>query len=172
VTANAKLQIWDLSVSSMDPLVSLDTSEDDVAADYARTNNGTGNGKGRSDKRASTSSSSPPGSPGVGALSPGPAGTGTVAGGGGGRFGRGDHRDDDKDPRSNSNPNPIAQLLKSLAQPSERRVLTCLQFGEKSPTVVVGDNRGAVTVYRVLDPLLITHAGPMQQTARLKAAGE
>jgi len=34
----------------------------------------------------------------------------------------------------------------------------------------VGDSRGAVTVYRVLTPPLITHMGPVQQAERLKAA--
>ena len=29
----------------------------------------------------------------------------------------------------------------------------------QSPTIVVGDNRGAVTVYRVLEPVTITHEG-------------
>ena len=33
---------------------------------------------------------------------------------------------------------------------------------------MVGDNRGAVTVYRVLDPITITHEGPVQQMGRLK----
>ena len=35
---------------------------------------------------------------------------------------------------------------------------------------MVGDSKGAVTVYRVLSPPLITHLGPRQQTERLKAA--
>lgn len=34
--------------------------------------------------------------------------------------------------------------------------------------MVVGDNRGAVTVYRILDPITITHEGPVQQTTKLK----
>ena len=34
----------------------------------------------------------------------------------------------------------------------------------------MGDNKGTVTVYRVLSPPLITHMGPLQQTERLKAA--
>ena len=38
----------------------------------------------------------------------------------------------------------------------------------RSPTIVVGDNRGAVTVYRVLDPITVTHEGPQQQMAKLK----
>ena len=38
----------------------------------------------------------------------------------------------------------------------------------RSPTIVVGDNRGAVTVYRILDPITITHQGPVQQMDRLK----
>ena len=38
----------------------------------------------------------------------------------------------------------------------------------RSPTIVVGDNRGAVTVYRIVDPITITHEGPIQQMNRLK----
>ena len=34
----------------------------------------------------------------------------------------------------------------------------------------MGDSSGAVTVYRVLSPTLITHLGPLQQTEGLKAA--
>lgn len=33
---------------------------------------------------------------------------------------------------------------------------------------MVGDNRGAVTVYRVLDPITVTHEGPQQQMTKLK----
>ena len=33
---------------------------------------------------------------------------------------------------------------------------------------MVGDNRGAVTVYRIVDPITITHEGPIQQMNRLK----
>jgi hypothetical protein len=65
-------------------------------------------------------------------------------------------------------PAPVAQLLRNLSHSVPKRSLTCLQFGERSPTIVVGDNRGAVTVYRVLDPVTITHEGPVQQTGRLK----
>jgi hypothetical protein len=43
-------------------------------------------------------------------------------------------------------------------------------FGEKSPIVVVGDNQGIVTAYRVIEPVFITHQGPVQQRDKLKAA--
>lgn len=51
-----------------------------------------------------------------------------------------------------------------------RRVLTCVQFSERAPVIVVGDNKGTVTVYRVMSPPLITHVGPLQQTEKLKHA--
>ena len=35
---------------------------------------------------------------------------------------------------------------------------------------MVGDNRGTVTVYRVFDPVTITHLGPLQQYEKLKKA--
>jgi len=51
-----------------------------------------------------------------------------------------------------------------------KRELTCVQFGERSPTVAVGDNRGTVMVYRIISPMTITHEGPLQQTLKLKNA--
>jgi hypothetical protein len=54
--------------------------------------------------------------------------------------------------------------------PSDKRILTTLLFGEKSPIIVVGDNRGAVTVYRILQPITILNNGPTQEKQRLKAA--
>eukprot|EP00605_Chrysophyceae_sp_TOSAG23-4_P002671 GSChrysophyteH1.ASY1.ANO1.2947.1 assembled CDS len=50
------------------------------------------------------------------------------------------------------------------------RVLTSVAFCERAPAVVVGDNRGTLTVYRVIDPVIITHMGPVQQTEKLKTA--
>jgi hypothetical protein len=72
-----------------------------------------------------------------------------------------DRREEEKEP-------PVARLMRNLNQrDAAKRVLTSVLFGARSPTVVVGDNRGAVTVYRIFDPLTITHDGPLQQAEKL-----
>lgn len=58
----------------------------------------------------------------------------------------------------------------SNADPDACRKLSCVLFGLKAPTIVVGDRRGVVTLYRVDDPVLVTNQGPVQQTSRLQAA--
>ena len=50
------------------------------------------------------------------------------------------------------------------------RVLTCVQFSETAPAIVVGDSKGCVTVYRVIEPVVVTQMGPRQQEEKLKAA--
>lgn len=64
----------------------------------------------------------------------------------------------------------VTKLLKNLTSMKTKRELTCVQFGERSPTLAVGDNRGTVMVYRVISPQTITHEGPLQQTMKLKNA--
>ena len=64
---------------------------------------------------------------------------------------------------------PFSPTLTPTLTPT-RRKLTCVKFSEHAPVIVVGDSKGAVTVYRVLTPPLITHMGPRQQYERLKAA--
>jgi hypothetical protein len=65
---------------------------------------------------------------------------------------------------------PVNKLLKNLTTMQSPRELTCVQFGERSPTLAVGDNQGTVMVYRVIHPTTITHEGPLQQTLKLKSA--
>jgi hypothetical protein len=65
---------------------------------------------------------------------------------------------------------PVNKLLRNLSHLGKQRSLTSVLFGEKSPIVVVGDNRGTVTVYRVSKPVLITNEGPVQQMDRLRDA--
>ena len=52
----------------------------------------------------------------------------------------------------------------------KRRVLTCVQFSETAPAIVVGDSKGCVTVYRVIQPVVITQLGPKQQEEKLETA--
>ncbi|KAJ1442872.1 hypothetical protein B484DRAFT_426712, partial [Ochromonadaceae sp. CCMP2298] len=65
---------------------------------------------------------------------------------------------------------PLQKIIRNLSLGTKKKVLTAVLFGEKNPCVVVGDNRGTVSVYRVFDPVTITHLGPLQQYEKLKKA--
>eukprot|EP01041_Mallomonas_annulata_P001489 gene1489-2870_t len=160
VTADARLQIWDLAVSAIDPVINYDTNADcdDISL------------SGLNDNKSNTSSGmlSKPGSPDAGTtpgLGLGATGTRRPGVTHNGSTVRRDEREDEKDKET-----PVARLLRSLAQAGSRRSLTCVLFGERSPIVVVGDNRGAVTIYRVTKPVLFTHDGPVQQGQKLREA--
>jgi WD40 repeat protein len=145
VTVDAKLQIWDLSVSSIDPVVSIDVGAEDKSKEDENEENDANN--------VATDDVFHPGSPPL------------TAAAAASRF---TERMDGKDKEDTMT--PINKLLKALSVEPKRRVLTSVLFGEKNPVVVVGDNRGNVNVYRVFDPLTITHLGPLQQFQKLKAA--
>jgi len=143
VTVDAKLQIWDLSVSSIDPVVIVDTTLDDLP-------DGVAGGDSTLDGAAEDSANpSPPGSPLLM--------TGRYAD-------RGEHKDESQSGA------PLQRIIKNLSLGTKKKVLTSVLFGEKNPSVVVGDNRGTVTVYRIFEPVTITHLGPLQQYEKLKKA--
>ena len=52
----------------------------------------------------------------------------------------------------------------------KERCLTTVAFGQKSPTVVVGDSLGIVTMYRLRQFVVDSNEGPVQQTNKLKNA--
>lgn len=141
VTVDAKLQIWDLSVSSIDPVVTLDTTLEDNAGTDA---------DGADAETASVAS--PPGSPLL-----------TTT-----RYDRIDHSKEEGAAAATGA--PLQRIIKNLSLGTKKKVLTCVLFGEKNPSVVVGDNRGTVTVYRIFEPVTITHLGPLQQYEKLKKA--
>jgi hypothetical protein len=144
VTADAKLQLWDISVSDIDPVFSLDTNLDvaDLQAQEAVPTEAAAGGSTRKG---------------------GATGNGT-------RREYGSHRDTQQ--HDNDRETPVTRLLKNLANGSTaRRTLTTVTFSANSPVAVVGDSTGVVTVYRVNDPLTITEAGnPAMQTTKLKEA--
>jgi hypothetical protein len=75
--------------------------------------------------------------------------------------------------REESKESRIQRLVRNLeddGKESRQRVLTSVAFCERAPAVVVGDSNGALTVYRVIDPVIITHMGPVQQAEKIKAA--
>lgn len=128
VTADAKLQIWDIAVSDIDPVISLDTNADNYRneidlSDPPGTNSGPGTSSGT--RTAMTAHSRP-------------------------TYSRADRQGDDADHSS-----PVVKLLKNLKNgAAARRSLTCLLFSENSPVMVVGDSKGCVTVYRVRDDII------------------
>lgn len=113
VTADAKLQIWDLNASSIDPVVTMDTVLDDVLCgkqddQHQRTH--------KEDTLCIADSAAATDTPGLlhnRARLPG--GRGTM-------------------PQADLHA-PVAQLLKNLSQTVPKRSLTCLQFGEKYVTL-------------------------------------
>lgn len=158
VTETGQLQIWDLSVSSIDPVVNYDTSLDIVDATEETPEEGEVTVAVEVDGFAAMQAARK-------------------------EFGLKQDNDASKE-------SPVARLLKNLSNakqgiipPSsgdakkkdERekkkvRCLTTVLFSERSPTVVVGDVNGAVTLYRVIDPVTVLLEGPLQQVQRLKTS--
>jgi hypothetical protein len=70
----------------------------------------------------------------------------------------------------------IQRLVRNLANDKEiedipqHRTLTSVQFSESAPAVVVGDSNGTVTVYRVMEPVVVSGLGPLQQIEKMKSA--
>ena len=148
VTESGKLQIWDLSVSSIDPIVNYDTSVDvlEIIPEIKAKIKG-----------AETVEEADPDN---------------IAAFQGGRreFGKTDTKEESKE-------SPVVKLLRNLSEREKgssvitsesKRILTTVLFSEKSPTIVVGDSNGAVTLYRVIDPVTVLLEGPVQQVQRLK----
>jgi hypothetical protein len=175
VTNDAKLQIWDLSVSSIDPVVTVDTNlDEDVvkqeAVEDEEEDEDDDDGPGglmygsSSQKEPALMHSASQQSMVSSTSAPAQAQAKRL----GGRSSMLAGSLSAKEQAQAQT--PVAKLLRTLNAQASRRALTTLLFGERSPTIVVGDNRGVVTVYRVLDPATITHEGPVQQTQRLKGA--
>ena len=157
VTQNGMLQIWDLSVSCLDPVVNYDTTIDDatlvesshrLVGDLGTEDDPLALTGGAIRTAPGTASSMPPGVPNrVGTSS--------------------EQKEEVKVGR-------VQRLIHNLGDDrkntDQRRVLTSVTFCERAPAVVVGDSHGALTVYRVIDPVIITHMGPVQQTEKLKSA--
>ena len=159
VTESGKLHIWDLSVSSIDPVVNYDTTVD-IEELFPQ-------------EETPDTSQEVPDVDKIAALK------GTRK-----EFGRNhDAKDEIKE-------SPVAKLLKNLSNKDNVksssnsssssssntnsgklvRSLTTVLFSEKSPTIVVGDAKGAVTLYRVVDPVTVLLEGPLQQVSRLKTS--
>jgi hypothetical protein len=143
---DAKLQIWDLSVSALDPVVTLDIGSEDLKETILQDTEGLEGGIPRSPSDLHSLPSSP---------------SNTL---GNSRYDRLDANSKD----ANANATPCLKLMKNLAVEPKKRILTTVLFGENNPIVVVGDNRGQVNVYRVFDPFTITNLGPLQQFLKLK----
>ena len=154
VTESGHLHIWDLSVSSIEPIVNYDTSVDVVdttSEEEPTVTGGEGEDVAELDGFAAMQAARR-------------------------EFGRQQENDGSKE-------SPVARLLKNLAQAKnnssskekktdtkKRRSLTSVLFSEQSPITVVGDVNGAVTLYRVIDPVTVLLEGPLQQVQRLKSS--
>eukprot|EP01035_Chromulina_nebulosa_P017614 gene17614-23189_t len=146
VTANGKLEIWDLSISSIDPIVLIDTDidlskyiSDDLLNNpiVEKVNNDL-----------------------VDDLLDKPIEKPLEK-----MINKSNDKGTDKLAES-----PVNKLIYNLLNNLPKRELTSVLFGEKSPILAAGDNQGNVLIYRVLDPVIITHEGPLQQTMKLKDA--
>jgi len=148
ITVDAKLQIWDLSVSSIDPVVVVDThKEDEAAAQEAAMK---ADEQVKEDKKRDDDDDfliRPPSIPS-----------------------RYSDRFEKEVVKEEAITSPLLKIMKNLSTDSKKKVLTTVLFGQKNPSVVVGDNRGTVTVYRIFDPVTITHLGPLQQYEKIKKA--
>ena len=167
VSQNGKLQIWDLSVSCLDPVVNVDTTGDEITKSRKST-------KKKNNSGEETQIDPETGLPALQTpvLPPAPFGS------------MGETKEEVKETR-------IQRLLRNLTESSgsshvdeaptinddngsqiisKRRILTCVQFSETAPAIVVGDSKGCVTVYRVIQPVVITQLGPRQQEEKLEAA--
>jgi WD40 repeat protein len=153
VTESGKLHIWDLSVSSIDPVVNYDTSADvlDISAAPVMEKEDEGVDESDPDNLAAFQKS---------------------------------RREFGKDVKDEAKESPVAKLMRILSEREKgvtssadstqpgvvKRSLTTVLFSEKSPTIVVGDTNGAVTLYRVIDPVTVLLEGPVQQVQRLKSS--
>ena len=167
VSQNGKLQIWDLSVSCLDPVVNVDTTGDEITKTKKSKKKGTAE-----ESEIDPETGLPIAQTSL--LPPAPFGS------------IGEAKEEVKETR-------IQRLLRNLTESSntnlvdeaplhstigdndkiaspKRRVLTCVQFSETAPAIVVGDSKGCVTVYRVIQPVVITQLGPKQQEEKLEAA--
>ena len=164
VTESGRLHIWDLNVSSIDPVVNYDTSIDLDEPEPEKKEQELGEDGEPIDDDAADEFAAMQAA----------------------RINFGAKQDD-----AASKESPVARLLRNLAasrqsanpdqkahnpmgkkgeEKKKTRPLTTVLFSERSPTVVVGDVNGAVTLYRVIDPVTVLLEGPLQQVERLKSS--
>lgn len=156
ITSDSKLQLWDIAESAIDPVVSVDTN-----TDYAESTAGMierANAEKVKDIQAAIVSLKAANNNPLRKVAAMKGRQGAKAAG-----------EDDKDGgEGGGNASAVARLLKNLNAGIGKRSLTSVLFGIKSPVVAVGDNRGTVIVYRILDPVTVTHESPAAQMAKLE----
>ena len=157
VTSDARLQLWDLSVSAIDPVVSLDTNLDYVESPAGLLEKTRAEAIESAVYAALNAAATTPGGP---RKTPGAA---TSLRRNGGTL----KADEEKDGGA-VEASPVVKLLKNLSSGAGPRILTSVLFGLKSPVVAVGDNRGTVIVYRILDPVTVSHDHASALTLKLQ----
>ena len=157
ITSDAKLQLWDIAVSAIDPVVSVDTN-----LDYAESPGGfieKANAEKVKEINAAIVSLKAANNNPLRKVAAMKNRQGAAKNG----------NDEDKEGgEATSNAGAVAKLIKNLNSGLGKRSLTSVLFGIKSPVVAVGDNRGTVLVYRILDPVTITHESPAVQMSKLE----
>lgn len=139
VTSGGKLEVWDLSISAIDPVILVDTMQDLKQLESLRS---------RDSMQQSTDANEDDESPVATSYSR--------------------HRVIESNQEEVNKIPLTGELIKNLSNSIASHQLTCLQFGEKSPILAVGDNHGNVLIYRVTDPITISQESPFQQTQNLK----
>ena len=159
MTSDSKLQLWDIAVSDIDPVVSIDTN-----LDYAESPGGL-----LEKSRLGAIEAAVAAAASAAAVGTAP-GQRKITAGGNLRNHRTNLRggDEEKD-GSGAESSAVAKLMKNLTGPG-KRILTSVLFGLKSPVVAVGDNRGTVIVYRILNPVTVSHEPAAVQTMNLQTA--
>lgn len=162
VTSDAKLQIWDLSVSNIDPVVVLDTAKDFAESPggiIERNFKDAVQGALTTVAQINTAYSTLQRKAGIGAALRKANMNGNK-----------NASEEDKDKDANAEGSHVAKLVKNLSTGPGPRVLTTVLFGVKSPVIAVGDNRGTVIVYRIIEPVTVSHEPAAVQTAKLQRA--
>ena len=149
VTADGKIQLWDLSASCIDPISILDTN-----ADPALWAAGGVLGVETAKKVENEDEDDLPGTP-----SPIPTALSY----------RG--RAVDQSAAAKEEETPVNKLLKNLQQlQANKRSLTTVLFSDHSPILIVGDSRGVVTLYRILKPNAVGTETKAEKTMKLRQA--
>ena len=150
ITEDGKIQLWDLTVSCIDPVTSIDTNGDPAL--WAA-----GGMEVVKPVEVKPDDDDDLDAPVVPVVLPSVATAGHR-----GRPGENEKKEDDT---------PVNKLLKNLqALQKSKRALTSVVFSEHSPILIVGDSRGVVTLYRILKPNAVTTESKLEGTRKLRDA--
>jgi hypothetical protein len=149
VTADAKIQLWDLSYSCIDPVTIIETN-----ADPALWAAGGVTSAVKDDAQAKQVDNDDD----LDGFPPVPVPVAVMH--------RGQPQAQQKEEDT-----PVNKLLKNLQHIQQtKRALTTVLFSEFSPILIVGDSRGVVTLYRILKPTAVTNETKVEKSHKLRQA--